>query len=182
MQEKLPLFIITGASGVGKTTVMHELREQMPEFVLFSTDDDNFGTTGSKLEYQDRYNLLLHFAKSVALSGRGTIICGTFMPWDAQKCDTYTHFSELCFINLHCDDATRNFRLRSRGDNAIWTDDMLLQHKQFAQWLLDHADTEYNPPMPTIDTTCTPPSQVAQQVKSYILSKWNKQAGISSVT
>lgn len=46
MRTQLPLFIITGASGVGKTTVMHELREQMPEFVLFSTDDDNFGTTG----------------------------------------------------------------------------------------------------------------------------------------
>lgn len=46
--------------------------------IVFSTDIDNFGTTAAKLEYQDRYNLLLHFAYSVALSGRGTIICGTF--------------------------------------------------------------------------------------------------------
>jgi RNase adaptor protein for sRNA GlmZ degradation len=175
MMRKFPLFIVTGASGVGKTTVMQILRDLMPEFVIFSTDIDNFGTTAAKLEYQDRYNLLLHFAYSVALSGRGTIICGTFMPWDARECDTYNSFSELCFINLHCDDLTRNFRLRNREDKAMWTDDMLRQHEQFAQWLLDHAETEYNPPMPTIDTTSMPPSQVAEQIKRYVILKWNER-------
>jgi hypothetical protein len=34
---------------VGKTTVMHEPRNQLPEFVLFSTDNDNFGTTAEQL-------------------------------------------------------------------------------------------------------------------------------------
>ncbi|GGG12201.1 hypothetical protein GCM10010912_65780 [Paenibacillus albidus] len=175
MEQKFPLFIVTGASGVGKTTVMHVLRDLMPEFVVFSTDIDNFGTTAEKLEYQDRYNLLLHFAYSVALSGRGTIICGTFMPWDAQKCDSFNKFSELCFINLHCDDSTRNSRLQNREDKAMWTDDMLKQHEQFAQWLLDNAETEYNPPMPTIDTTATPPSQVAEQIKRYVMLKWDER-------
>jgi broad-specificity NMP kinase len=175
MKYKLPLFIVTGASGVGKTTVIQVLRDLMPEFVVFSTDIDNFGTTAAKLEYQDRYNLLLHFAYSVAMSGRGTIICGTFMPWDAQKCDTYNKFSELCFINLHCDDSTRNSRLRNREDKAMWTEDMLKQHEQFAQWLLDNAETEYNPPMTTIDTTSTPPSQVAEQIKRYVMLKWNER-------
>lgn len=175
MKRKLPLFIVTGASGVGKTTVMQELRAQMPEFVVFSTDIDNFGATAEKLEYQDRYNLLLHSAYSVALSGRGTIICGTFMPWDAKQCDRYDEFSEICFINLHCDDSTRNSRLQNREDKAMWTDDMLKQHEQFAQWLLSNAETEYNPPMPTIDTTSTPPSQVAEQIKSYVMLKWDER-------
>ncbi|MFC6332079.1 AAA family ATPase [Paenibacillus septentrionalis] len=170
--NKLPLFIVTGASGVGKTTVMHELRKLLPDFVVFSTDNDNFGTTSSKLEYQDRYNLLLHFAHAVALSGRGTIICGTCMPWDAEKCDMYQAFREVCFINLHCDDATRNHRLRNREDKATWTDDMLKQHEQFAQWLLDNADSAYDPPMPTIETTTNPPSAVAEQIKAYIMTKW----------
>jgi gluconate kinase len=173
--NKLPLFIVTGASGVGKTTVMKSLRKLMPEFAVFSTDNDNFGSTAAKLEYQDRYNLLLHFAYKIAESGRGTIICGTFMPWDIQKCDTVHNFSEVCFINLHCDDATRNSRLRNREDKAMWSDEMLEQHKEFAQWLLDHAETHYTPPMPTIDTTCTPPAKVAEQIKGYIMLKWNKK-------
>ncbi|MHA7963208.1 hypothetical protein ACX93W_03610 [Paenibacillus sp. CAU 1782] len=169
MERKLPLFIVTGASGVGKTTVMHELRSLLPEFNVFSTDLDNFGITAAKLDYQDRFNLLLHFAHATAMSGRGTIICGTIMPWDAKKCEKYDCFSEVCFINLHCDDATRNSRLRNREDKAMWSDDMLKQHEQFAQWLLDNAETAYNPPMPTIDTTSTPTSHVAEQIKRYVM-------------
>lgn len=176
--KKIPLFIVTGASGVGKTTVMQELRRILPEFDVFSTDIDNFGTTASKLEYQDRYNLLFHFAYAVSKSERGTIICGTLMPWDAEKCDTYNKFSEICFINLHCDDATRSHRLRNREDNAMWTDEMLKQHEEFSKWLIENADTAYNPPMPTIDTTSTPPSQVAEQIKKYVLDKWNKQKSV----
>ncbi len=174
MMHKLPLFIVTGASGVGKTTVMHELRKIMPDFDVLSTDNDNFGSTASKLEYQDRFNLLLHFSNAVAKSGRGTIICGTFMPWDAKKCDTYSEFSELCFINLHCDDATRNARLRNREDKETWTDEMLKTHEEFAQWLLDHAATDYDPPMPTIDTSLTPPAEVAARIKGFVLQKWNE--------
>ncbi|SMF79028.1 hypothetical protein SAMN05661091_1653 [Paenibacillus uliginis N3/975] len=178
MDHKLPLFIVTGASGVGKTTVMNELRVILTDFVVFSTDDDNFGTTGSKIDYQDRFNILLHFANSVAKSGRGTIICGTFMPWDAQKCDTYNHFSKLCFINLHCNDETRNFRLRNREDKAMWTDEMLKSHEKFAQWHLDNAETAYDPPMPIIDTTSTRPSEVAEQIKKYVLLKWNERVSV----
>ncbi|MCL6603733.1 MAG: AAA family ATPase [Paenibacillus sp.] len=177
MERKLPLFIVTGASGVGKTTVMHELRSILPEFDVFSTDLDNFGTTAAKLDYQDRYNLLLHFANAAAMSGRGTIICGTFMPWDAEKCDKYDSFNALCFINLHCDDTARNNRLRNREDKAMWTDEMLEQHEQFAQWLLDNAETAYKPPMPTIDTTSIPPSQVAEEIKKYVMIKWGDLVG-----
>lgn len=157
---------------------MSELRMILPYFDIFSTDSDNFGSTSSKLDYQDRFNVLLHFANFVAKSGRGTIICGTFMPWDAKKCDVYNHFSELCFINLHCDDATRNSRLRNREDKAMWTDEMLKSHEQFDQWLLDNAKTAYDPPMPTIDTTSTPPAEVAEQIKKYVLLKWNERMGV----
>ncbi|MNF05473.1 hypothetical protein D3C80_2052060 [compost metagenome] len=52
---------------------------------------------------------------------------------------------------------------------------MLKQHEDFAQWLLDHAETDYNPPMPVIDTSKTPPNQVAEQIRDYVLSRWNKR-------
>jgi broad-specificity NMP kinase len=171
MKHNFPLFIVTGASGVGKTSVMKELRRILTEFDVFSTDIDNFGTTASKIDYQDRFNILLHFADVVAKSGRGTIICGTFMPWDAKKCDKYNHF-----INLHCHDTTRNHRLRNRKDKAMWTDEILKSHEKFAQWLLDNAETAYDPPMPTIDTSSTPPSEVAEQIKQYVLMKWNDRS------
>lgn len=172
-ETKLPLFIVTGASGVGKTTVMSELRKLLPDFDVFSTDNDLFGSTSGKLDYGDRYNILMNIARFVAMSKRGSIICGTFMPWDAEKCDAYSSFSPVCFINLHCDDATRANRLRNREDSAMWNDEMLGKHSEFAQWLLDNAETAYNPPMPTIDTADTPPHEVAKAIKAYILAQWN---------
>ena len=174
MDQKFPLFIVTGASGVGKTTVMHELRGLLPDFVVLSTDNDNFGSTSNKLDYQDRYNLLFHFAAASLKSKIGTIICGTVMPWDVKKCDTFQNFSQVCFINLHCNDETRNNRLRNRDDKDIWTDEKLKDHKEFARWLLDNSETAYNPPMPTIDTTVTPPAEVAMQIREYVIDKWSK--------
>ena len=68
-----------------------------------------------------------------------------------------------------------NARLLNREDKAIWTDDMLKQHEQFAQWLLDNADIAYNPPMPIIDTSSIPPAEVAEKITSYIMQKWNER-------
>lgn len=174
MDRKLPLFIVTGASGVGKSTVATELRGMLPNFDVFETDFFP-QSTNSLLDLHGKRAILLRFAYKVAQSGRGTIICGTMMPWDVEKCDDYNNFSEICYINLHCDDETRNERLRNRSDKATWTDEMLKAHENFAQWLLDNASTAYNPPMPTIDTSCIPPTEVAKQIKSYVEEKWDQQ-------
>jgi len=57
MSNGLPLYIVTGASGAGKTTVMDFLRARLRNFAVLSPDLDNFGSTAAKLGYQDRYNL-----------------------------------------------------------------------------------------------------------------------------
>lgn len=36
--SKLPLFVITGASGTGKTTVSSHVRKLLPEFDVFDMD------------------------------------------------------------------------------------------------------------------------------------------------
>lgn len=52
LEQKLPLFIVTGSSGSGKTYIISELR-----------------------------NVWLRVARNIAESGRMTIICGTAMTW-----------------------------------------------------------------------------------------------------
>ncbi|WP_339282908.1 hypothetical protein [Paenibacillus sp. FSL R5-0486] len=36
--RRLPLFIVTGASGTGKTTISSLVRKQLPEFDVFDMD------------------------------------------------------------------------------------------------------------------------------------------------
>jgi len=48
---------------------MRELRVQLPEFVVFSTDSDLFGHSPALSDYELRFNLLLRFAHYVARGG-----------------------------------------------------------------------------------------------------------------
>lgn len=87
MVQQIPLFIVTGSSGSGKTYVISELRKILPGFDIF--DIDNLRELGITDEQQIR-NVWLRVARNIAESGRMTIICGTAMTWDIEKCIDYS--------------------------------------------------------------------------------------------
>lgn len=161
MDEKIPLFIVTGASGVGKTTVIKELRGLLPDVDIFDIDSIHqfVGDDWNKIQ-----NIWLRVARNIAESGRISIICGTMMPWDVEKCEDYQYFKGIYYLNLHCDDETRELRLRARN----WSEEMIQDHKSFAKWLLENADKAYIPPMPTVDTSKTGVKEVALQIREWV--------------
>lgn len=163
MEQKMPLFIVTGSSGSGKTYVINELRSIMPEFDIF--DPDNLRGFIDYDDWPRVLNIWIRFARNIAESGRMTILCGTIMPWDVEKCVDFHCFSHVYYLNLHCDDDTRERRLLERN----WPDEMIQQYKNFAKRLLEIADEVYTPPMPTIDTTNTHVTEVAAQIKEWVL-------------
>jgi adenylylsulfate kinase-like enzyme len=134
-----PLFIVTGASGSGKSTVVAELRCQLPECVVFDSDLLWSRTN----EY---HNTWLRIAYSVAQGGRYTVICGTLMPWDLYACEERSLVGTIHFLNLHCSNEVREKRLRSRPAWRQSSNDAYIEeHRRFAQWLLDNAASAYNP-------------------------------------
>lgn len=161
MEIKLPLFIVTGASESGKTYVIKELRRMMPEFDIFDPDNlvEFIGHDWEKMR-----NIWLRVARNIAQSGRMTIICGTMMPWDIEKCTDFPFFKHVYYLNLYCDEETRVKRLRERN----WLEEEIPNHKNFAKRLLEIADEVYKPPMPTIDTTDTDVIEVASQIKEWV--------------
>ncbi|MEK3724134.1 AAA family ATPase [Paenibacillus sp. FSL H8-0034] len=161
-KQKVPLFIVTGSSGSGKTYVINELRKILPNFNIF--DIDNLRELGITDEQQIR-NVWLRVARNTAESGRMTIICGTAMTWDIEKCIDFPYFKHVYYLNLHCDDETREKRLRERN----WPDEMIQDYKKFAKWLLENADKEYIPSMPIVDTTVADVTDIAAQIKKWVL-------------
>ncbi|WP_249306210.1 AAA family ATPase [Lederbergia citrea] len=160
-----PLFIVTGASGVGKTTVVTELRKYLPDYDIFETDiiEDN--------DWQTQRNNWLRIAHSIAQNNRKTILCGTMMPEDVAKCDHFGFFSQVHYAILHCDDQTREARLRAR---PAWrncgSDEFIADHKKFAHWLVENANTAFVPPAPIIDTTFNNPNEVARDISNWVQS------------
>src|SRR3954447_19653719 len=89
----LPLFIVTGASGAGKTAVVSELRRLLPDWDIFETD------VLHGADWQQQRNRWLRVAPSIAQSGRHTILCGTMLPADIDLCDHRPFFSQVCYLN-----------------------------------------------------------------------------------
>ncbi|WP_238162550.1 nucleoside kinase [Cohnella sp. AR92] len=162
MENPLPLFIVTGASGSGKTYVVNDLRQIMPDYEVFDTDSliEVMGHDWEKIRMT-----WLRIAREIARNGRMTILCGTQMPWDIEKCADYPAFRHVYYLNLHCKEEAREKRLRERN----WTDEMIRNHLDFANALLEIAAKEFDPPMPTIDTTELDASAVASRIKDWVL-------------
>jgi hypothetical protein len=58
--------------------------------------------------------------------------------------------------------------LLNRRSWGIPDDAFLSAHVEFAQWLLDHAATDFGQPMPTFDTTVNTPDVVAENVATWV--------------
>lgn len=158
-----PLFIVTGTSGAGKTVLVPELRKHLPECIIFDKDLllASYG--------EHFYNNWLLIAHSIAQGGRHCVICGTIMPWDFENCEARELVGTLHFLNLHCNDAIREKRLRARPSwRQSSSDEFIQTHKRLAQWFLEHATTAFDPPMPTVDTSTTPVQEVARQIAQWI--------------
>ncbi|EPY05827.1 nucleoside kinase, CMP and AMP kinase [Paenibacillus alvei TS-15] len=160
--SKLPLFVVTGACGTGKTTVSSLVRKLLPNFDVFDMDIIN------NVDWQIAKANWLRIAYSISLSGRGTVLCGTMIPENIESADYKDKFDRILYINLHCDDFVREERLKARG----WEECLINDHKNFANWLINNSKTAFNPPMPTIDTTELPAEEVAKQIKDWILKNW----------
>ncbi|WP_218240444.1 AAA family ATPase, partial [Pseudomonas sp. 2822-17] len=74
-------------------------------------------------------------------------------------------FSNIYYLNLHCDYETREIRLRERG----WSEVLIEEHRTFANWLLENADKAYTPPMSTVNTSTNSVEEVAIHIKNWIM-------------
>ncbi|MFH5184471.1 nucleoside kinase [Paenibacillus sp. TAB 01] len=161
----LPLFIVTGASGVGKTTTVKHLRPLLENCDVFDTDE-------MKAEsWEQARSNWLKVAFQIAQSGRCTVLCGTMMPWDVEACDHYRFFRHVYYLNLHCGDDARAERLRSRPSWRNTSEAFIEEHRSFAGWLLDHAATDFDPPMPVVDSTARPVEETAGQIRDWV-NRW----------
>src|SRR5262249_40570812 len=98
-------------------------------------------------------------------------LCGTILPEQIAACDARERFTAIHYLNMHCDDATRDARLRARPAWRNCTEAFIAEHRRFAQWLLDNAATAFDPPLITIHTTRIPVAEVARRIRDWAVSR-----------
>jgi len=167
-----PLFIVTGASGSGKTTVCLSLVSLLKECVVMESDI-LWGAFPATKEhgYQDYHNMWLRVAKNIGQNGRSVVLCGTALPEQFETCLERRYFSTIYYLAMVCDDTILKDRLTARPQwRASGSKDFVEQMLQFNHWLKDHAAIT-NPPMTLYDSSHKSISEAPQEIAQWIRAR-----------
>jgi hypothetical protein len=172
----LPLFVLTGASGAGKTAVCLELTKAqlqgaawVPDCVYIEQDilwRDEFADPES--DYSAFRNTWLRVAKNVGQAGRPVVLCGSAAPAQYEACPERRYFCALHCLALTCDDNLLRERLLERpGWRRSGHDAFLDQMVAFNSWLrTSGAGTEPN--LTVLDTSLQSLQESARRVAAWI--------------
>jgi chloramphenicol 3-O-phosphotransferase len=155
----LPLFVVTGASGAGKTTITEPLRALLPECDVFEAD---ITLQVAALGWETWRDTWLRLAHGVALNGRVTVLCGSLMPSQLEAVPARKLLGPIHFANLDCPDEALAARLRNR---PAWrhgcVETAITEHQRFAAWLRAHI-------RPSWDTSTLTPAEAAERVAAWV--------------
>jgi len=193
----LMLYLVTGASGSGKTSCLGPLRDLNPEIVWY--DFDELGVP-SKPDKAWRHRRTEHWVKTAVqhqAEGRDTGITGNIILGEVLASPSASQVDHVATCLLDCYDVTRIDRLRARGTHGD-TQDMLCwaawqrMHAVDPQWRQDVIREDAAPEMrwerwetwqrgdprwhvTVIDTTEKSIEEVAAKVSSWIEAERSKR-------
>jgi 2-phosphoglycerate kinase len=180
---RLPLFVLTGASGVGKTTMCLALAAEAKDFVVMESDilwRDEFNQPAT--DYRSYREMWLRVCKNISQAGKPVILCGAGVPAQFEQCVERRYFSDIHYLALVCDDEVLALRLRKRpawrGSSA---DEYVKEHVAFNRWLKDNA-RRTQPPMALLDTTEITVDESVEGVKRWISNCLNGKRAIYAGT
>jgi adenylate kinase family enzyme len=166
---RLPLFVLTGASGVGKTTTCLSLAATVKDFVVMESDilwRDEFNQPAT--DYRDYRETWLRVCKNISQAGTPVILCGAGVPAQFEECVERRYFSDIHYLALVCDDEVLASRLRSR---PAWRgssdDEYIKEHVTFNRWLKDNAQNT-RPPMALLDTSEIATDESVEGVERWV--------------
>jgi len=174
---RLPLFILTGASGVGKSTVCLKLAARMKDVVVMDSDilpHSEFDQP--ETNYREYRETWLRVCKYISQAGKPVVLCGVGEPTQFEQCTERRYFSELHYLALICDDQTHAARLKNRPMwNGASRDEFIKEQVSFNRWLVDNARTT-EPPMTLLDTSELTLDETQDKVARWIRSLMNGRA------
>lgn len=175
-----PLFVVSGASGTGKSTVCQLLTTHFREAVLLGSDilwRGEFNTPETK--YRDYFETWLRMCKNIAQSGRPVVLFGAGhgVPENLEDCIERRYISEIHYLALVCSADIIADRLMRRPAWRETRDPEFMQRQQrFNQWFIDYHAAVFQPPITTLDTTNVHPEDTARDVTTWISEHLNREA------
>jgi hypothetical protein len=170
--RRLPLFVITGASGTGKTAACLGLVEALRECVVLESDilwRPEFDRPEE--DYRTYRNLWLRLVKNIAQGGRPVVLCGSAVPAGFEDCPERRYLGDIHYLALVCDDDELARRLRARPGWRASSDEAFVQRMlDFDRWFRDNAAAS-QPPIDLLDTTRISVNETVARTATWVRAR-----------
>jgi adenylate kinase family enzyme len=161
--------VITGASGVGKSSTCLALVAKTKDFVVMDSDilwRSEFDQPAT--DYRNYREMWLRVCKNISQAGKPVVLCGASLPEQFEQCIERRYFSEIHYLALVCSDEALDSRLRSRPAWRNSSDEEYIKtHVAFNRWLKENA-RHTEPPMSLLDTSEITIDESVERVEHWI--------------
>lgn len=167
---RLPLWVVTGASGVGKTTIALTASARGSSFIHLESDilwRAEFNRPENN--YQDYREVWLRMAKNIHQAGKPVVLYGSVTPEQFESCLERRYFARIYYLALVCSPEELTRRLISRpGWRASGSEQFIQAMQEFNDWFLrlEH------PAVDVFDTGQASTSETAERVISWAAKNW----------
>ncbi len=176
---RLPLFVITGASGSGKSRMAIELAKIITDVVVIECDifwrAEFHEDSGNFWEFRE---FCLRAAKNICQGGRPVVLCGAASPPQYENCTEFRYFSGIHYLILYCDKEELRQRLKQRPEyRRCHSDDFIKKQQSYNKYLYQLGNTSEN--MKVLDTgglSCTEMAVKAREWVHDILSRGDRKS------
>ncbi len=168
-----PLLLVSGASGVGKSSVCRALIGKTNAVLLDSDILWRPEFDKPETKYREYFEIWLRVCKNVAQSGKPVVLFGAGMgvPENMEPCVERRYFSALHYMALICEPETLIERLRKKPKWRTKVDPVFLEeHIKFNQWFKENA-LKTTPPIDLIETTGISLQKTTHRVANWIHEK-----------
>lgn len=170
--RRLPLLLVGGASGSGKSAVTDALIGRLDGVVALEADilwRPEFNTP--ETHYRDFFETWLRLAKNIGQSGRPVVLFGAgfAVPDNIEPCVERRYFSAVHYLALVCEDEVLAQRLRARPTWRGSADPESIAGQQaFNRWLWAY---DAHPAITRLDTTDATVEETATAVRGWIAAQ-----------
>jgi hypothetical protein len=171
--RQLPLLLVSGASGAGKSSVCNAMVGTIDQAVLLDSDilwRREFDKPEDR--YRDYFETWLRMAKNISQSGRPVVLfgAGAGVPENIEPCVERRYFSGTHYLALVCDDEVLEERLRARPAwRGCGEPGYIENHIRFNHWFKEGQNGSH--PIALIDTTHASLEGTVGQVRAWIMEK-----------
>ena len=165
--KRLPLFIVSGASCVGKSTACEILFQRETDYVVMEGDllwNNVYHTPED--DFRAYRTLQMNLYANIAQAGTPVVSCDCALPKQYESLPERNLFTEIHYIAIVCDDKTMERRMRK--GRKVKDKAHLESSLNFTSWLKEYAATT-NPPMELLDNSLLTPEETASLLHAWVM-------------